>query len=141
MGQQQQLLIVLGLLIVGVSVATGIRVYQENMDALYLSQIEQDLIYVATKAQEFYHKPAHLEGGEGSFSTIKGSNALFKYLELSSVYTTAKKAYTATFKINKAGRDQILDIQADGIVMLRNKKYPRYTVTVTGKSYKLKRIQ
>ncbi|MEW5797950.1 MAG: hypothetical protein AB1728_02980 [Bacteroidota bacterium] len=141
MGQQQQILLVLGLLIVGVAVATGLRIYQENMDSLYLMQIEQDMIYFATKAQEFYHKPAHLGGGEGSFSDVKGSKALEKYLDVSGIYTNKKKAYTATFKINKAGRDQILELQADGIVQLRNKKYPRYTVTVTGKDYKLKRIQ
>lgn len=141
MGQQQQILLVLGLLVIGVAVATGLRLYQENMDSLYLMQIEQDLVYLATKAQEFYHKPAHLGGGEGSFADVKGSKALEKYLNISGNYTNKKKAYTATYTITKAGKEQTLQIQANGIVPLRNKKYPSYTVVITGKDYKINRVQ
>ncbi|MEW6062319.1 MAG: hypothetical protein AB1600_10325, partial [Bacteroidota bacterium] len=80
-------------------------------------------------------------GGEGSFSDVKGSKALEKYLNISEIYTNKKKAYTATYKITKVGKDQALQIQANGIVPLRNKKYPVYTVVITGKDYKINRVQ
>lgn len=137
MGQQQQMLIVLGMLIVGIAIATGIRIYQENSDSLYLSQIENDLVYVATKAQEFYHKPAHLGGGEGSFSNATKKTALDDFLGIDASYTNKKKAYNATFTISKVGKNQTLQIQANGVLRLRDNTLPRYTVTVSGSDYKI----
>ncbi|MFA5832323.1 MAG: hypothetical protein WDA22_02495 [Bacteroidota bacterium] len=139
MAQQQQLLLVLGLLIIGVAVSTGIKLYQENGDSIYLSQIEQDLQYLATKAQEYYHKPTSLEGGKKSFSKIKkGTAGLQKYLEVGAVYGN-KKSF-ATYQVTNASTNSLI-IQADGIAPVRTKIIPRYTVTITGKDYKIKRTR
>ena len=139
MAQQQQLLLVLGLLIIGVAVSTGIKIYQENSDSVYLSQIEQDLQYLATKALEYYHKPENLEGGKKSFSKIKkGTASLQKYLEVDALYTN-KKTF-ATYQITTVSANSLV-IQADGITPVRTKVLPRYTVTITSKDYKIKRTR
>jgi len=68
MGQQQLLLIVLGVIIVGIAVVVGINVftassYQANRDAL-----TADLTNLAAMAQQYYRKPTALGGGGNKFT-------------------------------------------------------------------------
>ncbi len=68
MGQQQLLLIVLGVIIVGIAVVVGINVFtassvQANRDGLIA-----DLTNLASMAQQFYRKPGALGGGDNSFA-------------------------------------------------------------------------
>jgi type II secretory pathway pseudopilin PulG len=67
MGQQQLLLIVLGVIIVGIAVVVGINVFtassvQANSDALVA-----DCTNLAAMAQQYYRKPTALGGGGNSF--------------------------------------------------------------------------
>lgn len=67
MGQQQLLLIVLGVIIVGIAVVVGINVFtasslQANNDALIA-----DLTTIGSMAQQHYRKPAAMGGGGNSF--------------------------------------------------------------------------
>ncbi|MBU1099053.1 MAG: hypothetical protein KKA84_01520 [Bacteroidetes bacterium] len=67
MGQQQLLLIVLGVIIVGIAVVVGINVFtassvQANSDALIA-----DCTNLAAMAQQHYRKPAALGGGGNTF--------------------------------------------------------------------------
>ncbi|MGK9369324.1 hypothetical protein ACSSWA_10495 [Melioribacter sp. Ez-97] len=67
MGQQQLLLIVLGVIIVGIAVVVGINVftassYQANRDAL-----TADLTNLASMAQQYYRRPEALGGGGNKF--------------------------------------------------------------------------
>ncbi len=67
MGQQQLLLIVLGVIIVGIAVVVGINVFtassvQANADALVA-----DLTNLAANAQQHFRKPGALGGGGSSF--------------------------------------------------------------------------
>ena len=68
MGQQQLLLIVLGVIIVGIAVVVGINVFtassfQSNQDA-----VVADCTNLASLAQQYYRKPTALGGGGNSFS-------------------------------------------------------------------------
>ena len=68
MGQQQLLLIVLGVIIVGIAVVVGINVFtassvQANSDALIA-----DCTNLASMAQQYYRKPAALGGGGNTFT-------------------------------------------------------------------------
>ena len=68
MGQQQLLLIVLGVIIVGIAVVVGINVFtasslQANRDAVIA-----DLTNLASLAQQYYRKPTALGGGGNSFT-------------------------------------------------------------------------
>ncbi len=68
MGQQQLLLIVLGVIIVGIAVVVGINVftassYQANQDA-----VVADCTTLASLAQQYYRKPVALGGGGNAFT-------------------------------------------------------------------------
>lgn len=75
MGQQQLLLIVLGVIIVGIAVVVGINVFtasslQANNDAVIA-----DLTTIGSLAQQHYRKPNAMGGGGNSFdgSTVTGT--------------------------------------------------------------------
>jgi len=70
MGQQQLLLLVLSAVIVGISIVVGINMfgasaYQSNQEAVL-----QDMVTIASKAQEWYRKPAVLGGGNRTFTGV-----------------------------------------------------------------------
>jgi len=71
MGQQQLLLIVLGVIIVGIAVVAGLNIFQQsafesNRDAVIL-----DLNQIAQKAQQYVRKPASMGGpASGDFTGV-----------------------------------------------------------------------
>jgi len=70
MGQQQLLLIILGVIIVGIAVAVGITMFQDNALSANKDAVSNDLVQLAAKAQQFYRKPLALGGGGNSFVLI-----------------------------------------------------------------------
>ncbi len=72
MGQQQLLLIILGVIIVGIAVAVGITMFQDNAIDQNRNAVISDLTTLAAKAQQFYAKPITLGGGGNAFD--KGGN-------------------------------------------------------------------
>src|SRR5439155_373411 len=76
MGQQQLLLIILGVIIVGIAIAVGITMFssasvQSNKDA-----IVNDLNNLAANAYQFRIRPTTMGGGGGSYGTYKVPLAL-----------------------------------------------------------------
>ncbi len=71
MGQQQLLLIVLGVIIVGIAIAVGISMFKSNAQSSNRDQVINDLNNLAAKAQQYYRKPTSMAGGGQSF----GSNS------------------------------------------------------------------
>ncbi len=68
MGQQQLLLIVLGVIIVGIAIAVGISMFKSNAQSSNRDQVINDLNNLAAKAQQFYRKPTSMAGGGQSFA-------------------------------------------------------------------------
>jgi Tfp pilus assembly protein PilE len=68
MGQQQLLLIVLGVIIVGIAIAVGISMFKSNAQSSNRDQVINDLNNLAAKAQQFYRKPTAMAGGGQSFT-------------------------------------------------------------------------
>lgn len=68
MGQQQLLLIVLGVIIVGIAIAVGISMFKSNAQSSNRDQVINDLNNLAAKAQQYYRKPAAMGGGGQSFA-------------------------------------------------------------------------
>jgi len=67
MGQQQLLLILVGLIIIGLSIVIVVKLFdvnslEANGDAVYI-----DTVDIATAAQHYYQLPRMLSGGGGSF--------------------------------------------------------------------------
>jgi Tfp pilus assembly protein PilE len=87
MGQQQLLLIVLGVIIVGIAVVVGINVFTAQNTNSNRDAVTSDLTTIAAQAQQFYKKPTALGGGGNAFTgfTIPGN-----------MQKNANGSYTAT---------------------------------------------
>ncbi len=70
MGQQQLLLIVLGVIIVGIAIAVGITMFKTNAQSSNRNQVINDLQNLAAKAQQYYRKPTSMAGGGQSFTAL-----------------------------------------------------------------------
>lgn len=67
MGQQQLLLIVLGVIVVGIAVLMGILLFQQNSIEEKRDTLINEGILVAHNAIQYYNKPKALGGGSFSF--------------------------------------------------------------------------
>jgi len=70
MGQQQLLLLVLGIIMVGIAVAVGIGMFSSSAVDANRDAITSDLTNLAAKAQQFYKKPTTMGGGGGDFQNF-----------------------------------------------------------------------
>jgi hypothetical protein len=70
MGQQQLLLIILGVIIVGIAVAVGITMFQDNAINANRDAVSNDLVNLAARAQQYYRRPVGLGGGGNSFAGL-----------------------------------------------------------------------
>jgi len=68
MGQQQLLLIVLGVIIVGIAVVVGINVFTASSVNANRDAVISDLTTIAAMAQQFYRKPVAMGGGGNAFN-------------------------------------------------------------------------
>ncbi len=68
MGQQQLLLIVLGVIIVGIAVVVGINVFTASSSNANRDAVVSDLTNLSSNAQQFYRKPTALGGGGNTFT-------------------------------------------------------------------------
>ena len=76
MGQQQLLLIILGVIVVGIAVAVGITMFTDNAQSANRDAVTNDLVNLASRAQQHYRRPAALGGGQGAFDASKGGVAV-----------------------------------------------------------------
>jgi len=67
MGQQQLLLIVLGVIIVGIAIVVGITMFKSNAVSANRDQVINDLQNLAARAQQYYIKPTSMAGGGRDF--------------------------------------------------------------------------
>ena len=67
MGQQQLLLVILAIIIVGVAVALSISLFRQNAIDSKRDLLLNECINLANMAQSYYKKPAMLGGGGNSF--------------------------------------------------------------------------
>lgn len=72
MGQQQLLLIVLGVIIVGIAVVVGINVFTASSQNANRDAVISDLTTLAAMSQQYYRKPIAMGGGGNSFD--EGTN-------------------------------------------------------------------
>ena len=68
MGQQQLLLIVLSVIIVGVAIAVGVNQFQSSAVDSNRQAVISDLVNHASKAQRYFRTPAQLGGGEQDYN-------------------------------------------------------------------------
>lgn len=68
MGQQQLLLIVLGIIIVGITIIVGISMFKTHAVDSKRNNIINDLLHLASEAQKYYRIPISLGGGSQKFT-------------------------------------------------------------------------
>jgi hypothetical protein len=67
MGQQQLLLIVLGVIVVGIAVVVGINLFNASAEEANKDGIVSDCTNLGAMAQQYFKKPASMGGGANSF--------------------------------------------------------------------------
>ena len=68
MGQQQLLLIVLGVIVVGIAVVVGINLFNANATLANRDGVISDLNNLGAMAQQHYKKPTSMGGGGNTFT-------------------------------------------------------------------------
>ena len=67
MGEQQLLLIILGVIVIAIAIAVGITLFTDNALHANRGAVTNDLVNLAARAQQFYRRPTVLDGGGNSF--------------------------------------------------------------------------
>jgi hypothetical protein len=67
MGQQQLLLIVLGVIVVGIAVVVGINLFNANAESSTQDSIVSQGTNIGAMAQQYFKKPTTMGGGGNSF--------------------------------------------------------------------------
>ncbi len=76
MGQQQLLLIVLGIIVVGIAIFVGITLFQTNAVEAKRNNVTNELVNLASLAQQHYQRPTALGGGSRTFTGWQIPNEL-----------------------------------------------------------------
>lgn len=87
MGQQQLLLIVLGVIIVGIAVVVGINLFNASAEEAAKDGVVSDCTNLGAMAQQYFKKPLSMDGGGNSFAGFTVPTNLV---------TTANGSYVAT---------------------------------------------
>lgn len=74
MGQQQILLIVLSVILVGIAVSVGITMFRAQAEQNHYDMIASDLSNLAMQALQYYLRPTILGGGSNSFWVDENQN-------------------------------------------------------------------
>ena len=93
MGQQQLLLIVLVMILVGAAILVGMQVYDESNRETAITTMSKDLVNLSSIALNYYRTPIELGGGGQSFTTST-SNGNWKVPE--NLDTLDNRAYSVS---------------------------------------------
>ncbi len=76
MGQQQLLLIILGVIVIGIAIASGISIFASAAEQANRDAVVSDLIQLNVIARTHYFLPTELGGGGHSFANFKVPKSL-----------------------------------------------------------------
>ena len=68
MGQQQLLLIVLGVIVVGIAIAAGMGLFSTSRESSIKDELVNQNMAIAADAQQYYSKPISMGGGNLDFT-------------------------------------------------------------------------
>ena len=116
MGQQQLLLIVLGVIIVGIAVVVGINQFtasaqESNRDAMVL-----DMTNIAMAAQQYIRKPRELGGGGRSFAGFTIPSAIDTTLNGTYTIRVAPLSITIVGTGVEKGNDGVNNVAATMVI-------------------------
>jgi hypothetical protein len=99
MGQQQLLLIVLGVIVVGIAVVVGINLFNANAESSTQDSLVSQGTNIGAMAQQYYKKPTSMGGGGNDFTpTGTGVTTFTQYWDglPSNLKVSADADWTAT---------------------------------------------
>ena len=96
MGQQQLLLIVLGVIIVGIAVVVGINVFTASSMNANRDAVISDLTTLAAMAQQHFRKPTAMGGGGNAFTGWVVPASLSQTANMSAAVTPTVTATSIT---------------------------------------------
>ena len=100
MGQQQLLLIVLGVIIVGIAVVVGINLFNANAEEAAKDGVVSDCTNLGAMAQQHYKKPGSMGGGGNTFDGSAPNSVAWDVP--TQLATTANGTYTAAVQPQSA---------------------------------------
>jgi hypothetical protein len=136
MGQQQLLLIILGLIIIAVAVLVGISMFQDNAIDHNRAVVIADLKTLASKAQHYYSRPQTMGGGNNSFVGLTADARGIGLLAGTAFTDNANGTYT----IGSDGTATQVVIHGVGKVVMADGTYPTYDMTVDNHNQTLSKI-
>ena len=120
MGQQQLLLIVLGVIVVGIAVVVGINLFNANATSANRDGVISDLNNLGAMGQQYYKKPTSMGGGGNAFTGWTIPTGLDTTANGTYTKTVAAQTLTLVGTGNEIGTDGTEKVKA--------------TATVTGNS-------
>ncbi|MGH2569110.1 MAG: hypothetical protein ACRDGA_12295 [Bacteroidota bacterium] len=106
MGQQQLLLVILGVIIVGIAITVGIIMFKANAVESSRTAIINDLGYFAMRARQIYFKPPSLGGMYHDFSGITLS-----------MLTSLSENENGRYYIEESSKDELILVGVGKIVV------------------------
>ncbi|MDX9925387.1 MAG: hypothetical protein RBS48_11545 [Ignavibacteriaceae bacterium] len=126
MGQQQLLLLLLGVVIVGIALVIGLNLFQSNAIESKRNNIINESVNLAAMAQQYYMKPIVYGGGGNSFTGWVIPNEL-------------KLTANGNFKAQVSGDNVI--ITATGNEVVTGNDSVKVQITVLPKSFQTEVIK
>jgi hypothetical protein len=99
MGQQQLLLIILGVIIVGIAIAVGLSLFSAQSVQANRDAIINDMNNLAAHAYQYYIRPTSMAGGGGQYDG---------YVIPTKLSSNENATYTSTVTAGKAGNVQFV---------------------------------
>ncbi len=126
MGNQQILLIILGMIIVGVAVTVAIILVNENAVTANRDAIAADLLNLSVKAQQYYNTPSSMAGGGHTYIGLTADAAGMLRLVSPAFSNNGNGVYT----IRTAGTTSQVVIEGLGNVELSDGSFPTISCVI-----------
>jgi Tfp pilus assembly protein PilE len=116
MGQQQLLLIVIGVIIVGIAIMVGINLASTSAQSTNRDAVIADLNNIGVLAQQYYRKPTTMGGDGNSFTNWTIPPNLTKTANGTYTATVGATVVTIVGTGNEVGNNGINKVKATAVV-------------------------
>ena len=113
MGQQQLLLIILGVIIVGIAIAVGLQLFQSGSVGANQDAIINDLMNLSSHADQWRIRPETMGGGGGDFDGYAIPDRLATTGNAEYSISAAGSGSTITFQAESVMHDGLIRLQYD----------------------------
>lgn len=96
MGQQQLLLLILAIIVLGVATMLGIDLFVQNSAEANQQALTRDVLTIAGRALAWYKRPAELGGGGRSYASITIAKMNFPAANVNGSFSISGSGNTAT---------------------------------------------